>query len=271
MEKCIAICNQQNSSLQRFSLKDNTLTHLQKYNDDMKPSLFSTVAVASDIYVLIYPKLTYRLQCKYENPVWEKMQDMIESHGHNPTAVALKGDIYVIGKSGVRLRRNVSQFQPSKNEWIKLPDKNLPTCHSAVVSCGNFIYSIGGSVDQALHVTETVERMDITSYEWRSVAPLTPGRRHATGAAYNGQVLVVGGRIQGCTDLNTVDRYNPQTDQWTAMASMIKKRWGPPFRCHVIDGKIYAVGGDGPNFGKTVEEYDAKTGKWRQISKFGLQ
>lgn len=194
---------------------------------------------------------------------------MIEYHGNNPPAVSLNGAVYIIGNSGVAVGRSriVSKFLPSKNQWSRLPNKTLATSRSAVVGCGNFIYSIGGSIDQSLNETDVVERLDVTIlWKWHQVASLTPARRHATGVAYKGHVLVLGGRVQEHTDLTSVARYNPQTDQWTSMKPMVTKRWGGNFRCHVIDDQVFAVAGDGViHFGRTMEKYDENTGEWSMV------
>lgn len=91
-------------------------------------------------------------------------------------------------------------------------------------------------------------------------------RRSSVGVAVmNGMLYAVGGYdgvARQC--LSSVEVYNPETDEWNQIESMIQRRSGAAVA--VIDNLLYAIGGhDGPDIRKSVECYDHRTGKWQRI------
>lgn len=185
------------------------------------------------------------------------MQDMIDYHGQIPPAVAHKGAIYIVGKSGMRVSRSVSKFRPFDNKWVKLVDKITPTSNSITVGFNNFIYSIGGAIDQFQEVTDAVERFDVISCKWEALSSLITARDQATGTVHAEHIYVFGGKTCQLETLNTVERFDVKNGQWTMFASMMRPRWGEMFRCHAINDEIYIVGGDTDRYaGKTIEKYN---------------
>lgn len=76
-----------------------------------------------------------------------------------------------------------------------------------------------------------------------------------------GEILfAVGGWCSGDA-INTVERYDPQTNKWSLVASMSKRRCGVGV-C-VLNGLIYSIGGhDGQSYLNTIERYDPHTNQW---------
>uniref|UniRef100_A0A3Q3H161 Kelch-like protein 20 n=1 Tax=Kryptolebias marmoratus TaxID=37003 RepID=A0A3Q3H161_KRYMA len=76
-----------------------------------------------------------------------------------------------------------------------------------------------------------------------------------------GEVLfAVGGWCSGDA-ISSVERYDPQTNEWRMVASMSKRRCG--VGVSVLDDLLYAVGGhDGSSYLNSVERYDPKTNQW---------
>jgi len=63
----------------------------------------------------------------------------------------------------------------------------------------------------------------------------------ALGAvALGGKVYICGG-FDGTSSLNSVEIYDPETDEWTMISSMEKHRSASGVV--VVDGQIYAIGG----------------------------
>uniref|UniRef100_A0A8C0VKM0 Kelch-like protein 20 n=1 Tax=Cyanistes caeruleus TaxID=156563 RepID=A0A8C0VKM0_CYACU len=61
--------------------------------------------------------------------------------------------------------------------------------------------------------------------------------------------------------ISSVERYDPQTNEWRMVASMSKRRCG--VGVSVLDDLLYAVGGhDGSSYLNSVERYDPKTNQW---------
>ncbi|XP_038651046.1 kelch-like protein 20 isoform X2 [Scyliorhinus torazame] len=73
-------------------------------------------------------------------------------------------------------------------------------------------------------------------------------------------IRCVGGWCSGDA-ISSVERYDPQTNEWRMVASMSKRRCG--VGVSVLDDLLYAVGGhDGSSYLNSVERYDPKTNQW---------
>lgn len=75
--------------------------------------------------------------------------------------------------------------------------------------------------------------------------------RLLSGDALLGACLLVGGWCSGDA-ISSVERYDPQTNEWRMVASMSKRRCG--VGVSVLDDLLYAVGGhDGSSYLNSVE------------------
>lgn len=266
LENSILICNKYNSTLQRLYPSTLSLRRFQPYNADMKTNFFTVVAHHSNIYVLTHDKSVYRLSCCDTANGWKKMSDMIVGHGQYPLAVSNGEFIYVVAISEGGLSRTCTKFKPSSNIWTKTEDKALPTGASLILSVDDYIYCIGGLFEKPRIATDKVERLDVRNGKWQNVTPIQMGRFQSAGTQWKNHILTFGGKDSEGTKLNTVEEYNPQNQQWTEIQSMVNPRWGPRFKCHQIDGVIYAVGGDGVVFGETIEKYDPTKKEWSVLA-----
>ena len=81
-------------------------------------------------------------------------------------------------------------------------------------------------------------------------------------AVLDGKLYAVGG--YGAGNLSSVERYDPATNAWEAVAPMATAR-----RHHavaVLDGKLYAVGGYSNGFLSSVERYDSAENVWEAVA-----
>ena len=71
---------------------------------------------------------------------------------------------------------------------------------------------------------------------------------------------------QDCSrQFDSVERYNPNTDQWTLVAPMINCRDAVGATC--LGDRLYAIGGyDGYNYLSAVESYDPERNKWEEVA-----
>ena len=82
----------------------------------------------------------------------------------------------------------------------------------------------------------------------------------------DGKLYAVGG--YGGGHLSSVERYDPATNAWEAMAPMTETR--STHATTVLDGKLYAVGGhDGDGFLSSVERYDLALNAWETVAPMG--
>ena len=81
--------------------------------------------------------------------------------------------------------------------------------------------------------------------------------------------LAVGGQ-DGVSCLNFVERYDPNTNRWSKVATMSTKRLGVAVA--VLGGYLYAIGGsDGTSPLNSVERYDPRTNRWSPVSPMGTR
>uniref|UniRef100_G1LET7 BTB domain-containing protein n=1 Tax=Ailuropoda melanoleuca TaxID=9646 RepID=G1LET7_AILME len=79
-----------------------------------------------------------------------------------------------------------------------------------------------------------------------------------------GPIYAVGGH-DGWSYLNTVERWDPQSQQWTFVASMSIAR--STVGVAALNGKLYSVGGrDGSSCLSSMEYYDPHTNKWNMCA-----
>lgn len=73
-------------------------------------------------------------------------------------------------------------------------------------------------------------------------------------------LFAVGGWCSG-NAISMVERYNPRTDEWKVVATMMKRRCGVGVT--VLGDFLYAIGGhDGTSYLNSIERYDPKTNQW---------
>ena len=78
------------------------------------------------------------------------------------------------------------------------------------------------------------------------------------------KLYMLGGN-NGSSHLDTVERFDPTSNSWEAVASMSTKRYS--LAATVLDGKLYAMGGyDGSSRLDTVERFDPTSNSWEAVA-----
>jgi kelch-like protein 18 len=82
-------------------------------------------------------------------------------------------------------------------------------------------------------------------------------------------ISALGGH-DGLSIFDSVERYDPASDTWTKVKSMLSRR------CRLgvatLNGKLYACGGyDGSSFLKSVECYDPNSDSWKIIAPMNVK
>ena len=117
--------------------------------------------------------------------------------------------------------------------------------------------------------------------QWKRKADMPTARYDFSTSVVNGKIFAIGGQVRleqdefGDMVLSKVEMYDPETDTWEQRADMPTPR--SAVSTSVVDGKIYAIGGDqlkkikrykgwGLEVKKlpTVEMYDPATDTWTQ-------
>ena len=81
-------------------------------------------------------------------------------------------------------------------------------------------------------------------------------------AMLDGKLYAVGGFDGG--RLSSVERYDPATSAWEAVAPMATARLAHAMA--VVDGKLYAMGGNNNGFLNSVDRYDLAVGAWEAVA-----
>ncbi|KAF7641191.1 hypothetical protein LDENG_00289830 [Lucifuga dentata] len=77
------------------------------------------------------------------------------------------------------------------------------------------------------------------------------------------------GGFNSASQLGSAEAYNPETNTWNAIPSMISSR--SRFGIGVIDDRIYVVGGvSATDTRSDVEFYDATAGEWSEARNTGF-
>jgi len=180
---------------------------------------------------------------------------------------------------------NAWEYDPASDNWRALAP--LPTRRGSpvAVSAGDKIYVIGGATvlpgATAVHPAQphssvgAVEEYDPATNTWRSRAPLPTPRNHAVGAAVNGKIYVIGGRVggafvsSGSSNVGVVEEYDPAADRWGApRARMPSAR--SAMAGGVYQGRIYVTGGEGQDYRsmftwRALEAYDPASNTWSTL------
>jgi N-acetylneuraminic acid mutarotase len=165
-------------------------------------------------------------------------------------------------------------YDPVMDQWTEVASPLDARGAPAAAGNGTQVFLASG-----FNLTEpamrTAEVFDCAANRWTRLAPPPTGRQRAGGSFINGEFFVVGGRTansagRGQSNLNIVESFNPQTNQWTVRAPMPSSR--SAIGVTPLDGtRLIALGGDGnpdrpqltfPN----AEVYDARADLWTRVS-----
>lgn len=130
----------------------------------------------------------------------------------------------------------------------------------------NAIYAIGGYSGKA--ILGSAEKYDIQTDTWSEIAPMKTPRRNVGVAVIENLVYAVGGsnRDDGTrSNLNSMERYNPEKDEWEDLPPMHRSRGAASVTA--LNGCLYAVGGyDSGQWLCEVERFNPITNQWSLIA-----
>ncbi|NWQ78163.1 KLHL1 protein, partial [Columbina picui] len=131
---------------------------------------------------------------------------------------ALNGKLYSVGgRDGSSCLSSMEYYDPHTNKW----NMCAPMCKRrggvGVATCDGFLYAVGGhdapASNHCSRLLDYVERYDPKTDTWTMVAPLSMPR-DAVGVCLLGDRLYAVGGYDGQTYLNTMEAYDPQTNEW---------------------------------------------------------
>ena len=187
--------------------------------------------------------------------------------------LAVGGNIWAIGgyyESG--FGADIEIYDPETGTWTVLANPFSGWGQTFAVASNGKVYAMGGLVD-CLTLAGTVEEYDPASAVLTSMANI-PVSTYEPGiaASADGKIYVVGGCVPPTvvndmvgppSYLDILQVYDTQSGAWTFKRSMPTQRFGLA-AVFGDDGKLYAMGGHGPD-GHSVAEvhvYDPATDTW---------
>jgi N-acetylneuraminic acid mutarotase len=182
------------------------------------------------------------------------------------------GFLYVIGgESSTGVLSDLQRYDPVTDTWTTLMSMTNARAGAAAAVIDDSIFVIGGRQSTGGPCSggpylNSVEKYNIDTNTWSTVAPLLNARSDLAAVPHGGKIFVFG----GCTGTasapsvtNEVDIYNPQTNTWTTgLASM------PTGRASLVAGhsgdQVFAIGGttDGVSVLNVNEVYDIPSNTW---------
>lgn len=143
-------------------------------------------------------------------------------------------------------------------QWEELPPLRHARAAGAATVVKDKIVVVGGrDTRQLVPVTEVFD-----GSAWRDARAIPVPGDHLAAVSTESSVYAVGGRNLSA-DKNTaaLQRYDVDTDRWTALGDMPTPRGG--FGAALLKGSIIAVGGEAPTTAyDTAESYDIASGTW---------
>jgi N-acetylneuraminic acid mutarotase len=96
--------------------------------------------------------------------------------------------------------------------------------------------------------------------QWTSMAPMPTARFLLAAATVNGKIYAIGGADGSINYLNTVEVFDPASNNWSAAPAMPTARAG--LAAVALNGKIYAIGGFNGSSLDSVEVFDPSSNSW---------
>lgn len=97
------------------------------------------------------------------------------------------------------------------------------------------VYCIGGNFK---YTANTMYRFDLMTCTWHEAAPMHCNRSHLSVTELNGYIYAIGGSADSSRG-KTAERYKPETNQWSWIASMHEPRFNA--RCASFNNKVSEV------------------------------
>ncbi len=181
-----------------------------------------------------------------DTDTWSTGTDGPQPPRSEGTGVAHDGNVYAIGGRGpAGVLQNLDRYTPATDTWTSLP--LMPTARAGLASArvGDSIYAIGGrttTLPCAGGELATVERYDVASQTWTTVAPLPSARSDLAAMTKGGKIYVFGG-CASSVFLSNVDVYDPETDTWSTTPTDLPTPRASMYQVGKKGSTIYVIGG----------------------------
>ncbi|XP_051580040.1 gigaxonin-like [Myxocyprinus asiaticus] len=172
--------------------------------------------------------------------LWIELQSMNEKRvGHG--VVSAEGYLFAIG--GMDENKTVlssgEKYDPETNTWTPIPAMMQARQHFGIAELDGLIYVLGGE-NKDTEVLLTMEVFDPHCNVWRTHPKMTTVRKFGCCATMKKRLYVMGGGSYGKV-YDSVEFYDPKTQQWTTVCPLKERRFGA-VACG-IGLELYVFGG----------------------------
>jgi RNA polymerase sigma factor (sigma-70 family) len=195
------------------------------------------------------------------DPMTDKYQEKSRSNCvSDHDAIVLNDKIYVTGYLG-----EMSEYDPLTDKWTKKASAQFAKRGSPLAVLNGKIYAIGGvTPDDAAIILSVVEVYDPVNDTWIRMKDLPFTRGWSSACTIDGKIYLFGGADNTTrASVATTLVYDPEKDEWTKKADMLKRAVFIHRNAPIIDEKIYIIGGY--SSGEAVSDiqiYDPKKDDW---------
>lgn len=148
--------------------------------------------------------------------------------------------------------------------WRFQPPAPKAVVEGSAIAIGPVIYAMNGQPGNFRRVLA----YDTRTKRWSEPTETPIGLNHSQPAAYEGDIYLAGGYVNGDPATDRFWRYEPEEDRWTELPRMRQARGAAGTA--VVGDKLYVVGGAPQVFGvevqgepyDLVEIYNFKPGEW---------
>ncbi len=213
-------------------------------------------------------------QAGYAQGTWTTLANVSPSATEGMTVGGI-GQV-IVGAYGfsASLAGNTNQtrlYNINTDSWSTGAPAPLPARAEAAygeTTHGGFLYVIGGG-NSGIALSD-LQRYDPVLDAWTTLASMNTARAGAAAAVIDDGIFVIGGRqstggpCSGGPYSNTVEKYDIDTDTWSAVAQLPNQRSDMAAVAH--GGKIYVFGGcSDTGVTKEVDMYDPQTDTWTRL------
>ncbi|NWQ59255.1 GAN protein, partial [Struthidea cinerea] len=201
------------------------------------------VTVGGEERVSRKPTSVMRCMCPLYDPnrqLWIELAPMsIPRINHG--VLSAEGFLFVLGGQDENKGTLSSgeKYDPDTNSWSSLPPMHEAARHNfGVVEIDGILYILGGEDGERELIS--MESYDIYSRTWTKQPDLTMVRKIGCYAAMKKKIYAMGGGSYGKL-FESVECYDPRTQQWTAICPLKERRFGA-VACGVAS-ELYVFGG----------------------------
>ncbi|XP_077294958.1 kelch-like protein 25 [Arctopsyche grandis] len=175
-------------------------------------------------------------------------------------------DVYAIGGGDVNFENlsSVERWNSKTGDWeIITPLLVAVIFHSASV-IDEKIFVTGGRISEngKLISTNKVQMYSVETNSWTYRAKMSHERLRHSSVAFKGKLLVAGGYNElTCTNLDSVERYDPIADVWTVFTKLPKPV--REFGLFCFSNKLLSMAGTDGRDLNDVWEYDETSKSWK--------